>query len=115
MYLANCTRPDIAFTIRELAKFMLNYGMKHFKAAKHLLHYLQGTQGQGLTYGNSPNSFPLFKAFTNSDWAMSEGHKSMSGFLIKCSGSIIAWSAKQQVVVALSSCKMEYITCSHCA
>jgi hypothetical protein len=42
MYLSTCTRPDISFAVRELAKFMSNYGTKHFEAAKHLLRYLQG-------------------------------------------------------------------------
>jgi len=115
MYLANCTRPDISFTIHKLAKFMSNYGTKHFKAAKHLLRYLQGTQSQGLMYRNSLDPYPLFKAFANSDWAMSKGCKSISSFLIECGGSIIAWSSKQQVIMALSSCEAEYIACSHCA
>ena len=44
MYLSNCTRPDISFAVRELAKFMSNYGSKHYEAAKHLLRYLQGTR-----------------------------------------------------------------------
>jgi hypothetical protein len=43
MYLATCTRPDIAYTVRELAQFMSNYGAAHWAAAKHLLRYLQGT------------------------------------------------------------------------
>ena len=55
MYLSNCTRPDISFAVRELAKFMSNYGPKHFEAAKHLLRYLQGTRGRGIIYGNSLN------------------------------------------------------------
>jgi len=114
MYLANCTWPDISYAVHELAKFMSNYGMKHYKATKHLLQYLQGMRSQGLTYGNSPNPYPLFRAFADSDWAMSEGQKSVSGFLIECGGGIIAWSSKQQVIVALSSCEAEYIACSHC-
>ena len=115
MYLANCTQPDISYAICKLAKFMSNYSMKHYKATKHLLQYLQGTRSQGLTYGNSPNPYPSFRAFADSDWAMSEGWKSISGFLIECGGSIIAWSSKQQVVVALLSCEAEYIACLHCA
>ncbi len=39
MYLATCTWPDIAYTVRELAKFMSNFGKAHITAAKHLLHY----------------------------------------------------------------------------
>ena len=37
MYLATCTRPDIAHAMRELTRFMSNYGRNHFAAAKHLL------------------------------------------------------------------------------
>jgi hypothetical protein len=113
MYLANCMWPDISYAVCELAKFMSNYRVKYYEVAKHLLQYLQGTQSQGLTYSNSPNPFPLFKAFANSDWAMLEGRKSMSSFLIECGGGSIAWSSKQQVVMALSSCEVEYITCLH--
>ena len=115
MYLSNCTRPDISFAVRELAKFMSNYGHKHFEAAKHLLRYLQGTRGRGITYGNSPNPYPIFKAFADSDWAMSEGRKSVSGYIIECANGPLTWSSKQQVVVALSSCEAEYLACSHCA
>ena len=115
MYLANCTRPDISFAVRELAKFMSNYGTRHFDAAKHLLRYLQGTRSRGIIYGNSPNPYPIFKSFADSDWAMSEGRKSVSGFLIECGNGPLNWSSKQQVVVALSSCEAEYLACSHCA
>ncbi|SRR5258708_24240487 len=55
MYLTNCTRPDISYAICQLAKFMSNYGTKHYEAAKHLLQYLQGMQSPGLTYGNITN------------------------------------------------------------
>jgi hypothetical protein len=67
MYLSNCTRPDISFAVCELAKYMLNYGIKHFDATKHLLRYLQGTQSKGITYGNSSNPYPIFTSFTDSD------------------------------------------------
>jgi hypothetical protein len=42
MYLSTCTRPNISFTTCKLAKYMSNFGTKHYEAAKHLLHYLQG-------------------------------------------------------------------------
>ena len=32
MYLSTCTRPDISFAVRELARFMSNYGRKHYDA-----------------------------------------------------------------------------------
>ncbi len=115
MYLSNCTRPDISFAVRELAKFMSNYGPKHYEAAKHLLRYLQGTRGRGIIYGNAPNPYPIFKAFADSDWAMSEGRKSVSGYIVELANGPLTWSSKQQVVIALSSCEAEYLACSHCA
>jgi hypothetical protein len=115
MYLCTCTRADIAYAVRELAKFMSNFGAKHYEAAKHLLRYLQGTRSRGIIYGDAPTSYPIFKAFADSDWAMSEGRKSVSGYLIECANGPVTWSSKQQTVVALSSCEAEYLSCSHCA
>jgi hypothetical protein len=94
---------------------MSNYGAKHYEAAKHLLRYLQGTRARGITYGNTPNPYPIFVSFADSDWAMSEGHKSVSGFVVECANGPLTWSSKQQVIVALSSCEAEYLACSHCA
>jgi hypothetical protein len=115
MYLSTCTHPDISFAIWELAKYMSNYGTKHYKAAKHLLHYLQGTCSRGIIYGNTPNPYPIFTSFADSDWAMSEGRKSISRFVIECGNGPLTWSSKQQAIIALSSCKAEYLACSHCA
>ncbi len=94
---------------------MLNYGAKYFEATKHLLWYLQGMCSRGITYGNKPNLYPIFKAFTNSDWAMSENCKSICGFMIKCGNGPLTWSSKQQVIIALLLCEAKYIACSYCA
>lgn len=115
MYLATCTRPDISFTVRELARFMSNYGKRHYDAAKHLLRYLNGTRSRGIIYGDVADLTPLFHSFTDSDWAMADNRKSVSGFIIECGGGPITWSSKQQAIIALSSCEAEYISCAHCA
>ncbi len=115
MYLATTTRPDIAFAVRELAKFMSNYGQQHWIAAKHLLRYLSGTRSLGITLGNIDQPYPLFRAFTDSDWASGEGRRSVSGYVMLMGDSPVAWSSKQQAVVALSSCEAEYLACTHAA
>jgi len=51
MYAAMSTRPDIAFPIVTLSQFMQNPGRVHWEAAKHIIHYLKGTVGLGLTLG----------------------------------------------------------------
>jgi hypothetical protein len=115
MYLSTCTRPDISYAVRELARFMSNYGRRHYDAAKHLLRYLKGTISRGIIYGDSIDLNPSFRSFCDSDWAMSEWRKSVSGYIILCGGGPIAWSSKQQGIVALSTCEAEYISCTHCA
>lgn len=115
MYLATTSRPDIAFAIRELAKFMTNYGQAHWDAATYLLRYLKGTRTCSLTLGHLDHPYPLFRGFTDSDWGMGEHRKSISGYVMMMGNSPICWSSKQQAVVALSSCEAEYLACTHAA
>jgi hypothetical protein len=115
MYLSTCTRPDISYAVRELARFMSNYGPKHYAAAKHLLRYLKGSSSWGIIYGDVQNMTPIFRSFADSDWATSDNRRSVSGYLIECGGGPLAWSSKQQTLIALSSCEAEYISCTHCA
>jgi hypothetical protein len=115
MYLAMCTRPDIAYAVCKLARFMSNFGPKHCIAVKHLLRYLNCTRSHGIIYSNLENLTPIFRSFADSDWGMSDSRKSVSGYIIECAGGPIAWSSKQQAIVALSSCEAEYLACTHCA
>ena len=43
LYLALCTRPDIAYLVGVLCRFNSNPGPAHWKAVKHLLRYVRGT------------------------------------------------------------------------
>ena len=44
MYIATCTRPDIAHAVGEVAKFCERYGKSHWAAAKRILKYLKTTK-----------------------------------------------------------------------
>ena len=101
LYLSTCTRPDISFTVRELSRFMSNWGEQHWAAAKHLLRYLKGTKHYGITYGNLDNPYPIFRTFADSDWASGEGRRSVAGFLTEMAGGPISWASKKQTIVAL--------------
>ena len=50
MYLANCTRPDIAFAVNLLARYNAAPTRRHWVGVKTILRYLQGTQDLGLLY-----------------------------------------------------------------
>ena len=43
MYLANNTRPNLAFSINLLARYSYSPTKRHWNGVKHVLRYLQGT------------------------------------------------------------------------
>ncbi|KAL0377078.1 UNVERIFIED_CONTAM: Retrovirus-related Pol polyprotein from transposon TNT 1-94 [Sesamum calycinum] len=43
MYLMVSTRPDIAYAVRCLSRYMSNAGLPHWEALKWLLRYLKGS------------------------------------------------------------------------
>ena len=50
MYLANCTRPDIAFSVNLLVRYNSAPTKRHWNGIKHILWYLRGTSDMGLYY-----------------------------------------------------------------
>ena len=50
LYLAQCTRPDIAFSVNLLARFSSTPTRRHWNDVKHILRYLRGTTYLGLFY-----------------------------------------------------------------
>ena len=55
MYAQVCTRPDLAFVTGMLGRFQSNPGSEHWKLAKKIFRYLQGTKDLMLTYKKSDN------------------------------------------------------------
>ncbi|XP_074342406.1 secreted RxLR effector protein 161-like [Apium graveolens] len=56
MYLANNTRPDIAFAVNLLARFSSDPTKRHLDVIKHILTYLRGTIDLGLFFPNNSKS-----------------------------------------------------------
>ncbi|MBW0461213.1 hypothetical protein O181_000928 [Austropuccinia psidii MF-1] len=111
-YLFSCTRPDIAFAASCLAQFLNAPSIKHENAFKHVLRYLKGTKGWGITLGNvSDNSF--ITAFCDADWGSNYDSRSFSGSCVFCYG-LIGWKTSRQEIVALSSTEAEYRSISSC-
>ena len=53
MYLANYTRPDIAFSVNLLARYNSAPTERHWNEIKHILSYLHGTCDMGLFYSKT--------------------------------------------------------------
>ena len=67
MHLTTATRPDIAFAVGYVPRFMENPQEDHWIAIKLILCYLQGTKTHGICYKPSDNID--FRGYSDADWA----------------------------------------------
>ncbi|XP_067136098.1 uncharacterized protein [Centruroides vittatus] len=105
LYLANSTRPDLAFAASVLSCFCSNPGIVHWKMAKSLLRYIQATVNYGLNYEECDQKLC---AHVDSDWAGDiDGRKSSSGNMIILANKPISWESRKQKSVAVSTMKAE--------
>lgn len=107
MYLMLGTRPDIAFAVSCLSRFMSKPTSAHVTAVKRVCRYLKGTQDMELVFRG--DLCPL-SGYTDADWAGDIAtRRSTSGYIFNLGSGAISWSSKRQSVVALSSCESEYM------
>jgi hypothetical protein len=103
------TRPDLAFTVGYVSRFMQRPMTEHQQAVKRILRYIKGTIDYGLHYSRCPGA-EHFMRYNDSDLAGDiDTSKSTSGMLFFLGKCLISWQSVKQQVVALSSCEAEYI------
>ena len=105
-YLVN-TRPDFAYSIGYVSRFMEAPREEHLVAVKRILRYVAGTRGWGVRYcaGSGKEKLKLV-GYSDSDMAGDvDDRKSTSGMIYFLSGGAICWQSTKQKVVALSSCE----------
>ena len=131
-FLANATRPDIAYAVNRLAAYTANPSLQHTTALKRILRYLAGTKDYGITYRKSPdsegnafhgysdamyqkspnNESNTFHGYSDAAYANTDDYKSTSGYVFLAGGGAITWRSKKQTTIALSSTEAEYVALS---
>lgn len=110
------TRPDLAFSVGYVSRFMEEPHTEHMAAVKHILRYIAGTCNLGLWYARRKEQELALIGFSDSDLAGDvDGRKSTSGVIFFLNDSPISWQSMKQRVVALSSCEAEYIAAATAA
>ena len=110
MYAQVCTRPDIAFIVGMLGRYLSNPGMDHWKAAKRVMRYLQKTKDFMLTYRRS-DSLEII-GYSDSDYAgCQDSKRSTSGYIYMLAGGAISWKSAKQTLIASSTMAAEFIAC----
>ncbi|WJZ85509.1 hypothetical protein VitviT2T_005039 [Vitis vinifera] len=102
MYLANCTRPDIAFSVNLLARYSSAPTRRHWNGIKHILRYLHGTTDMSLFYSRESKQQVL--GYADAGY-LSDPHKgrSQTGYVFNCNGIAISWRSIKQTMVTTSS------------
>ena len=111
LYIANCTRPDIAYPVNTMARYMQAPTHAHLAMVKNQIRYLKGTATVGITYGG--NTSGELRGWCDADYAgCPDTRRSTTGYVFTLSGGAISWNAKRQITVAMSTAESEYMAAS---
>jgi hypothetical protein len=118
-YLSVTTRPDIAYSVHQCARFSTCPKRSHELAARRIVCYLKGTADKG--YFLQPSSNKTLDCYVDADFAGNwtpitsadpSSAKSRTGYVIMFANCPLLWASKLQTEVALSTTEAEYIALS---
>ncbi|CAI5504785.1 unnamed protein product, partial [Closterium sp. Naga37s-1] len=108
MYLMTCTRPDLAYPLSVLARFVApgRHRPSHWYAAKRVAKYVASTSGMGLVLGGKQ---PVtLTGYSDSSWADdAETRRSTQGYSFSLGAGAVSWRSTRASSVAGSSCEAE--------
>ena len=110
MYAQVCTRPDIAYAVGVLGRYQSNPGVDHWRAAKKVMRYLQGTKDYMLMYRHTDNLDLV--GYSDADFAgCVDSRKSTSGYIFIMAGGAVSWRSVKQTLIATSTMEAEFVSC----
>ncbi|CAI7918115.1 unnamed protein product [Closterium sp. NIES-54] len=106
MYLMTCTRPDLAYPLSLLARYVApgRHRKVHWDAAKRVLRYLCSTSGMGLVLGGQGSLVLTGDSDASGDDAQETQHSSQGYTFSLGSGSVL-WRSTRSSSVLTSSCE----------
>ena len=107
MFAMVCTRPDLAYPVSMVSRFMGNPGRAHSQALKWVMRFIAGSLSMGLQFGRGIPNAPI-AGYIDADYAgCLDSRKSISGHIFKVFAGVVSWRASLQHVVALSTTEVE--------
>ncbi|KAK1691935.1 hypothetical protein QYE76_008632 [Lolium multiflorum] len=105
MHLASATRPDIAFAVSKLSRFVSNPGDDHWHALERVMHYLKGTASYGIHYTGYPR---VLEGYSDSNWISDADEiKATTGHVFTLGGGAVSWKSCKQAILTRSTMKAE--------
>jgi len=106
LYRSTTTRPEIAFAVGVLSRYMSCPEEDHMRAAKGVLPYLRGATRLRVVYGDDK---PL-QGYVDAEWAGDiDARRSTTCFVFTLNDGPISWTSKRQSTVATSTAEAEYV------
>ncbi|CAI6002903.1 unnamed protein product [Closterium sp. NIES-64] len=108
MYLMTCTRPDLAYPLSILARYVApgRHRPEHMAAAKRVLRYLCSTSGMGLVLGG--RSPVVLTGHADASLADDQAtQRSSQGYTFSLGSGSVSWRATRSSSVLGSSCEAE--------
>ncbi|XP_073119906.1 secreted RxLR effector protein 161-like [Henckelia pumila] len=85
-----CSRPDLAYAISVVSRFMANLGIYHWEAIKWILRYFINTTGLGLKFEKQQDGIDPVVGYVNLDFAGNlYTRKSLTGYVFIFYGTSI--------------------------
>ncbi|CAI7732379.1 unnamed protein product [Closterium sp. NIES-53] len=108
MYLMTCTRPDLAYPLSILARYVApgRHRPEHMTAAKRVLRYLCSTSGLGLVLGGRRPV--VLTGHADTSWAGDQAtQRSSQGYTFSLGSGSVSWRSTRWSFVLGSSCEAE--------
>ncbi|CAI5504762.1 unnamed protein product [Closterium sp. Naga37s-1] len=108
MYLMTCTRPDLAYPLSILARYVDpgRHRPEHMAAAKRVLRYLCSTSGMGLVLGG--RRLVVLTGHEDASWADDQAtQRSSQGYTFSLGSGSVSWRSTRSSSVLGSSCEAE--------
>lgn len=106
-YVAHASRPDVAFAVNALSRFLQKPRDIHMDAAKRVLIYLYTTRDLAINY--FPSVANNLYSFCDASLVSKESDdgRSTTGYCIFYNNNIVAWRSCRQTTVSLSTMESE--------
>ncbi|XP_041004001.1 secreted RxLR effector protein 161-like [Juglans microcarpa x Juglans regia] len=102
MYAQFYTRPDIAVAMGMLGRYQSDPGLNHWRAAKKVIRYIQGTKDCMLMYRWTDNLEVI--DYSDSDFVgCIDSRKSTLGYIFLMVGGAVSWRSAKQTLTATST------------
>ena len=119
IYFVAWTRPDMAYAVSKLCKYMQNPGREHIIALKRLLRYLKGTKDCGLKYdfsvGVRSTKAGVYGFYDASHADCVDTLKSTMAHIFLFFGCPLSWKTKLHSFVTTSTNHSEYCAAAKAA